>query len=663
MASEETEGLVRLCLETAAQSRDSIQRWRKQKRTLELLPSHLSEALFHLLLRRRLLFPSLLEVFRHSVEEIDLRVQNSVDAEWMAYLGAFGCLRSLVLAECSKINNDALWPLIGMSTLKELNLSRCSKINDVGVKYLLQIPTLEKLSISETSVTSDGVKLLSSLSNLSLLDLGGLLVTDEALSSLQVLQKLQHLDIWGSKVTNGGAAVLRKFPRLSFLNLAWTNVTKLLDVPSLACLNMSNCTIDSLLATNGPNRTPLDKLVLSGATLLVSESAAFFYIYTNVLSFLDISNSNIRSFWFLSSMKALKYLDLSGTMFGDDSVEQIATIGVTLKSLNLSKTRISSAGMEILAGRVPNLEMIYLSDTPIDDSALFYISTMPSLKDINLSNTKVKGVTRQTDDENDFAYSLAALQSLRWLERLDLDGNQISDSALYPVSGLQELNYLSLKSGSLSDGCLEYLSSPPKLKHLCIRDAVLSNGGIQFFKPPAMLKMLDLMGCWLLSVDAILLFSENHPQIEVKHELSPLVSEKLSAKQSTLNTSTMKNSPSKQKQKQKMEKMPMLPSSSMKSTFLDQRLKYNREELLAMQYSSLSLASQGAYCFVDELGLKTKTGNELRLCIKGISLIKPNDFRRLKSFMWFEYVSLQNNIQGTQTATRIAWNGSATAEP
>lgn len=57
---EETE-LVSLCLEAACESEESVGKWRRQRRTLERLPSHLAQSLLQRLLHRRLLFPSLLE--------------------------------------------------------------------------------------------------------------------------------------------------------------------------------------------------------------------------------------------------------------------------------------------------------------------------------------------------------------------------------------------------------------------------------------------------------------------------------------------------------------------------------------------------------------------------------------------------------------------------
>lgn len=518
MERERESELVRLCIEAACQSGESVQKWRRQRRSLERLPAHLADSLLRHLIRRRLIFPSLLEVFKHNAEAIELRGENSVDAEWMAYLGAFRYLRSLNVADCRRVTSSALWALTGMTCLKELDLSRCVKVTDAGMKHLLSISTLEKLWLSETGLTADGIALLSSLQNLSVLDLGGLPVTDLVLRSLQVLTKLEYLDLWGSQVSNRGAAVLKMFPRLSFLNLAWTGVTKLPNISSLECLNLSNCTIDSILEGN-ENKAPLAKISLASTTF-INEREAFLYIETSLLSFLDVSNSSLSRFCFLTQMKALEHLDLSSSMIGDDSVEMVACVGANLRNLNLSNTRFSSAGVGILAGHLPNLEILSLSGTQIDDYAISYMSMMPSLKFIDISNTDIKGFIQQVGAETDLVLSLTALQNLNHLESLNLEQTQVSDATLFPLSTFKELIHLSLRNASLTDISLHQLSSLSKLTNLSIRDAVLTNSGLGSFKPPRSLKLLDLHGGWLLTEDAILQFCKMHPRIEVWHELS-----------------------------------------------------------------------------------------------------------------------------------------------
>ncbi|KAG5228254.1 receptor protein [Salix suchowensis] len=569
--------LVRLCIEAACESRESVEKWRKQRRTLDSMPSPLADALLRRLFLRGLLFPSLLEAFKRSVEVVDLRGASNVDAEWTAYLGAFRYLRSLNLADCHRINNSALWSLVGMTSLKEVDISRCAKVTDAGIRHLVSISTLQILRISETGVTADGIKLLSSLANLIVLDLGDLPVTDTALSSLQALTKLEYLDLWGSNISNKGATVLKKFPKLKFLSLAWTGVSRLPNLSSLECLNLSNCTINSVLQGNG-NEAHLTKLICSGATF-TNEAEAFFYFNTRFLSFLDVSNSSFNGFYFLHNLKAMEYLDLSGSMIGDDSIEAVASIGANLRNLNLSKTRVTSSGVAILVGHVPKLENLSLSHTPVDDLSVSCIGMMPSLKLVDLNNTIINGFIHQDGAEPNLISSLTALHSLKDLESLNLECPKMNDAAVDHLSSFQELRLLSLRSPSLTDISLHHLSSLPKIKNLRIRDAVLTDSGLFSFRPPATLEILDLRGCWLLTEDAILSFHKRHPLIEVRHEHVVYTSDQAACHRQPRTSQRLSQV------NQKQEKLPV------SQYFIDQRLKYTREELLALQFQSSSLGS------------------------------------------------------------------------
>ncbi|PWA80481.1 leucine-rich repeat (LRR) family protein [Artemisia annua] len=572
--------LVRKCIEAATQSGEAVETWRRQRRTLERLPSHLAEALLHRLLNRRLLHPSLLEVFKYSVEKVDLRGESSVDAEWMAYLGAFKYLHSLNVSDCHRINSSALWALSGMSYLKELDLSRCNKFNDAGIKHLLSIRTIEKLCISETSVTTNGVILLSSLKRLSKLDLGGLFIHDEALASLQVLTNLQHLDLWGSDISNEGASILVKFPNLNFLTLAWTKVTVLPNVSSVKCLNMSNCTIHSLFKGEG-NKARLTQIVLAGASFKDVKDA-FSYFDSSCLSFLDLSNSSLRDLYFLPCVHVLEYLDLSGNLIGDDSAEYIASVGANLKSLNLSNTRVSSAGVAVLTGHVPKLEIISLDSTPTDDLALSYIGMIPSLKSVSMKGTNVRGLIQQNGRDAECTPSLTALENLKHLEKLNLEDIPLRDEAITPISNFKQLNHLSLRSTFLTDASLHHLSSV-NLITLGMQDAVLTNAGIDCFNAPSSLEVLDINGCWLLTKDAILSFLQCHPEIEIRHELVSIsLSDSEDAKYHSPSQTSMRTS-----QQRRFSSSPLKPEMT---NIIDQRLKYNRAELLSLRFASTLVA-------------------------------------------------------------------------
>ncbi|XP_020269210.1 uncharacterized protein LOC109844543 isoform X3 [Asparagus officinalis] len=597
--------LANLCIESASSSREIVETWRRQKRTLERLPSHLADALFRRLRHRRLLYPSLLEVFQHCVEEVDLSGESSVDAEWMAYLGGFRNLRILKLSDCRSLNNHALWPVTGLDGLKELDLSRCSKVTDAGIKHVLSIPSLEKLFASETGMSAEGVKALSYFTSLRTLDLGGIPVTDKALGSLQSLAGLEYLDLWGSEISNNGAALLENFPRLNFLNLAWTKVTVLPHLPSVTTLNMSNCTVHALFDGESKTRIPLSKLLLTGATI-VDPSEVLRNVEASCMTFLDISGSSTCNFSFLVNMRRLEHLDLSSSNMSGSLIDDLAHVGDNLRYLNLSKTKITSEAIALLAGHVSNLETLSLSYTAIDDASLPYIGMMTSLRTLDLSHTGIQGFL------SDKTFSLIELQNLSILENLNLEETLVRDEALYPLAFFRELKCLYLKSNNLSDIALQALSSPlPNLQILGFRGAVLTNSGLLLYSPSPVLRTLDLRGCWLLTADVISLFCKHHPRIEIRHDVNSAIGSSsfqnpskgprarhggekllevpiLVGMNSAIGSSSFQNPSKGPRARHGGEKLPEVP------IFVDERIKYVREELLDLRFSPLSnLTLQG----------------------------------------------------------------------
>ena len=52
---------IMMGIEATCENRERVEKWQRQRRSLERLPSHLADALLHRLIHHRLLFPSLLE--------------------------------------------------------------------------------------------------------------------------------------------------------------------------------------------------------------------------------------------------------------------------------------------------------------------------------------------------------------------------------------------------------------------------------------------------------------------------------------------------------------------------------------------------------------------------------------------------------------------------
>lgn len=154
---------------------------------------------------------------------------------------------------------------------------------------------------------------------------------------------------------------------------------------------MSNCIINSIFnGLHSSGGVPLSELLVSGSKIENAEKALSGVDLNSVTS-LDLSGSLLNSFNFLEKMENLKHLNLGFCGISDTTLETIAKNGNSLRYLDLKNTKVTAYGISVLAGAVPKLDFLSLSGTMIDDSALSYISMMPSLQTLDLSQTSIKG--------------------------------------------------------------------------------------------------------------------------------------------------------------------------------------------------------------------------------------------------------------------------------
>jgi hypothetical protein len=115
--------------------------------------------------------------------------------------------------------------------------------------------------------------------------------------------------------------------------------------------------------------------------------------------------------------------------------------------------------------------------------------------------------------------SFCNLMDLSCLENLNLEGIQLRDDAINPLLNLRNLKYLYLRSEYLSNLSFLTLASLSCLKILGFQGAVLTDSGFLSYVPHDNLQKLDLRDCWLLTEEAISLFSKRYPMIDLVHEL------------------------------------------------------------------------------------------------------------------------------------------------
>ena len=169
------------------------------------------------------------------------------------------------------------------------------------------------------------------------------------------------------------------------------------------------------------------------------------------LETLVIHDLRIDSLKFLSSLTALKELDLTGCRFPSDDLSLISTIP-TLERLTLTDCALSTvAGLET----AQSLVYLNLSNNTIRN--LESLSALMSLKELNLQHNALTGLT--------------ALSTLTGLEKLDVSYNSLTSIA--PAATCVGLTWLDVGNNELDN--LGAVDNLPNLSYLAAAGNSLEN--------------------------------------------------------------------------------------------------------------------------------------------------------------------------------------------
>lgn len=166
----------------------------------------------------------------------------------------------------------------------------------------------------------------------------------------------------------------------------------------------------------------LRTIVLRGTK--VTDAALAVFKNCQYLETVDLSHSAIlgTGLHYLHGT-LIKDIDLSDSKFGDRGIADLVEIGYHLSCLNLAATQITDEGMERLQN-LRTLEAIDLSRTKISGAGLRYLPA--GLKQLNLTGTSIVNA------------SLVHLERLSLLESLNLSETSITDDAIPHVQAMVE---------------------------------------------------------------------------------------------------------------------------------------------------------------------------------------------------------------------------------
>ncbi len=286
---------------------------------------------------------------------------------------------------------------------------------DADLDRIEGLASLERLDISLTYLTDEGVERLKALPGVVELNFfGAESITDVSVSHLRGWESLRRLNLRGSDITDTSMEYVASLRNLRSLDVSFTQIStpgleylaELSYLEELALggnkLNGAGLTVLSAL----PN---LKKLTLKGTQ---RRNSGYWAV--------SLTNVDME---LLGSLRQLEWLDLGGSI--RSPLNELSDLGISelaqlreLRVLDISQTRISSAGLESLAG-LPKLERLSLWRAErIDDRAAEFLARMRSLETLDLSETQIGDATLK---------KLAALPQLR---RLYLFGTKVTPGAI-----------------------------------------------------------------------------------------------------------------------------------------------------------------------------------------------------------------------------------------
>lgn len=340
--------------------------------------------------------------------------------------------------------------ILNSEELEELKLSNDTKIT---IKDLINLKNLRKLSATRSdSVTNGGLEGLRNLEELVVLELGGLWggMNDDGLKELCGLKKIQRLSMWASVCTDEGLKNLREMILLEELDVhACDTITDegmkiISEMKSIKKLNISECgsVTDEGLKFIGEMvwliNLNIKGMMLHGGGLNLREGIKW-----------------------LNRLK-LQVLNVGGTNIDDDSMRIISTME-SLDTLLLSGCEnVHDDGIKSVS-KLHRLRKLDISDLDISDEAVYALSDLTNLEELNISECKKLVGT--------------CMSSLN-VKALNITGTNICDDALqFVCANMEELNMEWCEK--ITDRGLQLLSECAKgLCRLTITECNITNNGL-----------------------------------------------------------------------------------------------------------------------------------------------------------------------------------------
>lgn len=203
----------------------------------------------------------------------------------------------------------------------------------------------------------------------------------------------------------------------------------------------------------------------------------------------------------IGTLPDLEVLLLGGTNVDDKGIPPLCELP-RLTLLGLRRTLVTDKAIPHLA-RLPNLQRIYLSDTSVSDAGMAHLATMDRLLQLALANTRVTGS------------GVSRLERLASLERLWLDSTKLGDDGVEMIArSFPRLEILFIGQTEVTDAGVAEIARLSNLAVLSLENTPVTDASVPILAGLGSLRRVNLRGTAVTPV-GIETLSTQRPELRV----------------------------------------------------------------------------------------------------------------------------------------------------
>jgi Leucine-rich repeat (LRR) protein len=378
------------------------------------------------------------------------------------------------------IGDEGVKRMAPLAQLKHLRLNNTTIKDPKDFEALVN---LESLDLGDAYVLDYSLAPLAKMKNLRRLNLLGTLVTDDGLKHLRDLTQMEDLDLYGVRVTDAGVEHLRNMTGLRRLNMLGGQITDasaetLSQFRELRELNLYRSKITDAGLTRLQSLKNLEMLDLRYSGV-TSAGVQSFRVAVPRCKVTFVDSAPRRSTSNSSTPQGSSEAAIAKWI--ESLGGQVRMSGASIQAISLARVAFDDKRLEFLA-KLSSLERLNLDGTDVSDLGLPTIAKLTGLRDLSLNFTSISD------------RGLSALGPLQKVRRLMLAGTQITGAAFSRLAGWTELRELDLTSAPVTNEAMPHIGKMTNLERLLLSYSDVTDEGLEPIAKLTNLAVLDLHG-------------------------------------------------------------------------------------------------------------------------------------------------------------------------